>query len=205
MAELDVYDVAYVAGGADRVVDTVVVALVRSGRVRVHSPGQLATVDPTRRHPVEAAVLDAMGTTGHRSMDTIRWRLTGDDRLDDVGRTLHKAGLLGRTAAVGTLVHGQHRALAPTRAGRRLLAAAAQTPGPDPEVVRVALGGRAAMQDAQLRASIFEPPPLPEVGGREVRRQQGLVNDADPSRAAYLGGNALGGAGTFLGGFGDGS
>jgi hypothetical protein len=206
MAELDMYDVAYVAGGADRVVDTAVVALERSGRVRVHAPGQLATVDPTRRHPVEAAVLDAMGTTGHRSMDTIRWRLSGDDRLDDLGRTLHKAGLIGRTAAVGSLVHGQHRALAPTRAGRRLLAAAAQTPGPDPEVVRVALGGRAAMQDAQLRASIFEPPPLPEVGGREVRRTQGLVNDADPSRAAYLaGGTALGGAGTFLGGFGDGS
>jgi hypothetical protein len=183
------------------VVDTAVVALVRSGRVRIHAPGQLATIDPTRRHPVEAAVLDGMGTTGHRSMDTIRWRLSGDDRLDDLGRALHKAGLVGRTAAVGTLLHGPHRALAPTRSGRRLLEAAARTPAPDPEVVRVALGGRAAMEDARLRASIFEPPPLPEVGGREIRRDQALLVDRDPSRAAYLtGGTAMGGA--VIGGFG---
>ena len=157
MADLDIYDVAFVAGGRERVVDTAVVVLVRSGRVRVHAPGQLATVDPTRRNPVEAAVLDAMGVTGHRSIDTIRWRLSGDDRLDDLARTLHKAGLVGRTAAVGTFLHGPHRALAPTRAGRRLLEAAARTPAPDPEVVRVALGGRAAMADARLRAAIFEP------------------------------------------------
>jgi hypothetical protein len=204
MAERDVYDVAYVADGHDRVVDTAVVALVRSGRVRVHAPGQLATVDPTRRHPVEAAVLDAMGTTGHRSMDTIRWRLSGDDRLDDLGRKLHKAGLLGRTAAVGALVHGQHRALAPTRAGRRLLAAAALAPAPDPEVVRVALGGPGAMEDVRLRASIFEPPPLPEVGGREIRRLQGQVQDGDPSRAAYLAGGAELGGGFIAGIGGDG-
>ena len=204
MAALDVYDVAYVAGGPDRVVDTAVVALVRSGRVRIHAPGQLATIDPTRRHPVEAAVLDAMGTTGHRSMDTIRWRLSGDDRLDDLGRRLHKAGLVGRTAAVGSLLHGQHRALAPTRAGRRLLAAAALTPAPDPEVVRVALGGPAAMEDARLRASIFEPPPLPlpEVRSREFRRDQELLADRDPSRAAYQTGSSVGMG--FIGGMGGG-
>ena len=72
MADLDIYDVAFVAGGRERVVDTAVLVLVRSGRVRVHAPGQLATVDATRRNPVEAAVLDAMGVTGHRSIDTIR-------------------------------------------------------------------------------------------------------------------------------------
>jgi hypothetical protein len=186
MTELDIYDVAYVAGGPERVVDTAVVALVRSGRVRVHSPGQLGTVDPTRRHPIEAAVLDAMGTTGRRSIDTINWRLSGDDRLDDLGRRLHKAGLVGRTAAVGTFLHGPHRALAATRAGRRLLEAAARTPAPDAEVVRVALGGRAAMADARLRAEIFEPPPLLQV-------------DRDPSRAAYRTGDAALGAESVVG------
>ena len=48
---LDLYEVAYLAGGPDRVVDTAVVALVRSGRVRVHSAGQLATVGPVPPAP----------------------------------------------------------------------------------------------------------------------------------------------------------
>ena len=97
--ELDVYDIACLAGGPNRVVDTALVALVRGGRLRVHSPGQLATADLSRRHPVEAAVLDAVGPTGHRSVDTICWRLVEDDRLLDIGRRLHKAGLLGRLSA----------------------------------------------------------------------------------------------------------
>ena len=69
--DLDLYDVAFLAGGPARVVDTALIALVRAGRLRIHSPGQLATADLTRRHPVEAAVLDAVGPTGHRSVDTI--------------------------------------------------------------------------------------------------------------------------------------
>src|SRR5918997_478829 len=73
--DLDLYDAAFLAGGPARVVDTALVALVRAGKLRIHSPGQLATADLTRRHPVEAAVLDAVGPTGHRSVDTIRWRL----------------------------------------------------------------------------------------------------------------------------------
>ena len=63
-SDLDVYDIAYLAGGPARVVDTALVALVQTGRVRVHSPGRLATVDLARRHPVEAAVLDAIGPAG---------------------------------------------------------------------------------------------------------------------------------------------
>src|SRR4051794_24694465 len=94
--DLDLYDVAFLAGGAARLVDTAIVALVRDGRVRVHSPGQLATADLSRRHPVEAAVLDAVGPRGHRSVDTISWRLAEDDRILDVGRRLHEARLLGR-------------------------------------------------------------------------------------------------------------
>ena len=79
--------------------DTALVALVQTGRVRVHCPGQLATVDLTRRHPVEAAVLDAIGPAGHRSIDTIRWRVAGDERLLDVGHRLQEAGLAAARCA----------------------------------------------------------------------------------------------------------
>jgi hypothetical protein len=100
-ADLDLYDIAYLAGGTDRVVDTALVVLVESGRIRVHAPGELAVEEQTRRHPVEAAVMDAVGTHGHRSIDTVRWRLTGDARLAELGRSLAAAGLLKRRSSLG--------------------------------------------------------------------------------------------------------
>jgi hypothetical protein len=178
------------------VVDTAVVALVRSGRLRVHSPGQLATAELSRRHPVEAAVLDAVGPTGHRSVDTIRWRLVDDDRLLDVGRSLHRAGLLGRMGAVLPLARGSRRALAPTRAGRRMLQECAERSLGDAEATRVALGGRAAMTDTKLRAAIFEPPdttPVIPPGRRPTHR----AYSDDPELAAYRTGMA-GAAGAFI-------
>src|SRR3954447_10034350 len=107
-AALHVYDIAFLAGGITRVVDTAVVALLRSGRLRLHSPGSFATAELSRRDAVEAAVLDAVGPTGHRSVDTIRWRLLDDDRLLDVGRRLRAAGLVARTDSVARHVRGDH-------------------------------------------------------------------------------------------------
>ncbi|MCW2633948.1 MAG: hypothetical protein JWQ99_315 [Blastococcus sp.] len=86
--ELDIYDIAFLAGGPARVVDTAVVALLRTRRLRLQSPGHLVTADLSRRHPVEAAVLDAVGPTGHRSVDTIRRRVLDDERLLEVERRL---------------------------------------------------------------------------------------------------------------------
>jgi hypothetical protein len=154
--DLDLYEIAFLAGGLPRLVDAALVAMVEAGRVRVHSPGQLAVADPTRRHPVEAAVLDAVGTRGHRSVDVIRWRLNEDDRILDVGRSLTAAGLLRRWS-------GFHLGPEPARTatGERVLrdlAARATTAG----AVLVALHGRERMTDALLRASIFEPLPAPD-------------------------------------------
>jgi hypothetical protein len=182
---LDLYDIAGLAGGPDRVVDTALVALVEAGRIGVHSPGQLATTDLVRRHPVEAAVLDAVGPTGHRSVDTIRWRVHDDDRLLEVCHRLQRAGLLGRTGAVVVLLHGHRRALAPTRAGRRILrelrdraAAGGQT-----ELVRVALEGP-HQPGNRLRTEIFERPETTLPPPRPGHRSRG-VDHSDPHLAAY--------------------
>lgn len=195
--ELDVYDIAFLAGGPNRAVETAIVALVRSGRLRVHSPGQLATADLSRRHPVEAAVLDAVGPTGHRSIDTICWRLVEDDRLLDVGRRLHKAGLLGRLGGALSVLHHDRRALAPTRAGQRVLREVGERSSlGDPEAVRVALGGREAMSDRKLRADIFERPTttLTPEGSRPTRHD---IDHSDPHLSAYRAGEAgAAGAGT---------
>jgi hypothetical protein len=206
--DLDVYEVAFLAGGVQRVVDTALVALVESGRVRVHAPGQLAGVRLERRHPVEAAVLDAVGTRGHRSVDTIRWRLTGDDRLTGLGRSLASSGLLRRT------LRGR-QAWAPTRAGRETLRRLAAQPPADPahdggSAVLVALRGRAAMPDPALRAAVFERPASPETTGpgigRRLREERRLRDSEDPLTAHHTR-NALGGAAAFgflEGGGGDG-
>jgi hypothetical protein len=200
---LDVYDVAFLAGGTDRVVDTAVVALVRSGRLRVHSPGQVATADPSCRHPVEAAVVHAVGPVGHQSVDTIRWRLVGDDRLLDVGRRLHHAGLLGRLGALGAR-SGARRGLVPTRAGRRTLHEHAERSSGD-ETMRVALGGREAMVDAGLRAAVFEPPDTtpPRLPRRRGGSRDEQIHDhrlaADRARA-----QGIAGVGSRDGGLGEG-
>ena len=194
----DVYDIACLAGGPDRVVDTAVVALVEAGRIRVHSPGQLATVDLARRHPVEAAVLDAVGPTGHRSVDTIRWRLHDDDRLLEVCRRLRRAGLLGRAGAAVVLLHGHRRTLAPTRAGRRVLRevhSRAADSGRS-ELMRVALRGRQQLGD-RLRAEIFERPTTTLPPARPGRRSRG-VDHSDPHLVAYRTGGSAAAAGAFL-------
>ena len=196
--QLDLYDIAFLAGGANRTVETAIVALVRGGRVRVHSPGQLATADLSRRHPVEAAVLDAVGPTGHRSVDTICWRLVEDERLLDVGRRLHKAGLLGRLGGALSVLGHDRRVLAPTRAGQRALRELGDRPAlGDAEAVRVALGGRAAMTDTKLRTSIFERPDTTIGVGKPGHHSRHDIDHSDPHLAAYRA-RATGAAGAAL-------
>lgn len=194
---LDVYDIAYLAGGSVRVVDTAIVALLQSGRLRLHAPGSLATAELSRRHPIEAAVLDAVGPTGHRSVDTVHWRMLHDDRLLQVGRRLQDRGLLARHAGVAGLRAGR-RELTPTRAGRQALAAAGDAPGVDADAMRVALGGRSAMLDVTLRTAVFEPPRTPPVVPPRRRRSPRDYSD-DPQVAAYYAGAAGLGGGLVFG------
>jgi hypothetical protein len=158
---LDVYEIAYLAGGPDRMVDTALVALVQTGRVRVHRPGLLATVTLSRRHPVEAAVLDAVGPIGHRSVDTIRWRLATDERLLEVGRRLQCEGLLGHTHRLVPHLSGGRSSPAPTHEGRRVLRGLetelpADVVAAGTDAMLVAICGTERMPDRTLRAAIFE-------------------------------------------------
>ena len=168
-SDLDVYELACLSGGADRVVDTALVALVESGRVRVTAPGELATVAQTSRHPVEAAVLDAVGPAGHRSVQTVRWRLTTDERILEVARHLRDAGLLGGSTGGPSPRRSRWR-LVPTYAGRHLLHELRDAPPAEPLAggcsMRVALGGREAMPDQELCRRIFEQPAFPLAGMR---------------------------------------
>ncbi|MGY1670195.1 TIGR04222 domain-containing membrane protein [Geodermatophilus sp. SYSU D00710] len=202
-SQLDVYDAAHLGGGPPRVVDTAIVALVRSGRVRVHSPGQLATVELTRQHPVEAAVLDAVGPSGHRSVDTVQWRLQDDARLLEVGRRLRSDGLAARSVLGRALGRGR-ATVALTADGRRALAWLRDQWGETDDVWRVALHGRAAVHDGDLRAAVFEPPRTDhDLSRRSVRAERHRIAAEDPGIAArQTYGTATGGAAAtgFLGG-----
>ena len=112
----DLYQAAYLAGGRDRVVDTALVVLVSAERVPLTAPGELATVDLTRRHPVEAAVLDAIGPAGHRSVETLRWRLAADQRLDDLVGGLRDDGLV-TGSRFRSVSHPERRPGLATRSG----------------------------------------------------------------------------------------
>jgi hypothetical protein len=167
---LDVYEIACLADGPTRMIDTALVALVESGRVQVTAPGCLATVSLARRHPVEAAVLDAIGPTGNRSVETVRWRLNTDDRILDVSRRLRGAGLLGAGGTVLPIARRSRWRLAPTYAGRHLLHELRDTPPVDgvaggTSAMTVALHGREHMPDQALCAFVFEPPPSPVAAG----------------------------------------
>jgi hypothetical protein len=206
---LGIYELAFLAGGPARVVDTALVVLVESGRVRVHAPGELAVVEPGRSHPVEAAVMDAVGTRGHRSVDTIRWRLAGDERLGELARSLAASGLLRRRPFARTKQDGP--AWSTTKSGRQALLRAQQLPPTDAALdggsaVAVALRGRRALAE-DLRTAIFERPLPPAVRGG-MRRRLRDAEDRDLDLATYRAQQtAIGGAvafGFIEGGAGDG-
>ena len=172
---LDVYEVACLAGGPDRVVDTALVALIRSGRVRVARPGELEAAGLDRRHPVEAAVLDALGSGRPRSLQTIRWRAAADPRLAEVTRRLLDAGLLTRRWVPVVL----RARPAVSRAGRRALDEAGRAHAEDDEAWRVAVHGRQIIGAGTPAASILDQPHVDRRvrGARLSARMDELARD----------------------------
>jgi hypothetical protein len=188
-APLGLYDVAFLAGGHPRVADAALVEMVVDGLLRAQAPGRLAVADPTPRHPVEAAVLDAIGSSGHRPVEAIRRRLLHDVRLRSVGQRLVDVGLLHQVpwpVVLGTAGRRRPR----TREGNGALAAIATACRVDPQydptgAYRVAVHGWQALPDAQLRAAIFRPSaPVPDVAAPPRVRRHEQVRRGQHARAA---------------------
>jgi len=160
-AQLDLYDVAWLAGGRRRATQTAVAALAERDRVRVTDPtGDLQAVGGGATHPVEAAVLDGLGARGHRGVETIAFLVREDPRLDAVEQGLLRRGLLGRRAPLARVVR-RRRPAPTTREGRRVLREL-RRPGstaiPGSTAAReVALNGLASVP-AGLPAALAERP-----------------------------------------------
>ena len=199
--DYDVYEVAFLAGGPRRAVDTALVALLESGRVRVTPlTGQLSVVEHRRRHPLEAAVLDAIGVRGSWSIDTVRWRLESDDRLLSLGRRLERDGLLSAPGSSSSLRRRHWQLLSLTGEGRRTLRHLRSDPPPDrvageTSAMAVALAGTGQMSDRDVQHTVFEPP--------RPRRARGLFGPPDryatggSTSVGWFGGD--GGGGGFCG------
>src|SRR4051794_29252047 len=144
---LDVYEAAFLAGGPDRVVDTALVALLETGAVRVQRAGQLSVVDDRSRHPVEDAVLAAIGPHGYRQFELVRWMAGKDERLTVLAERLRRDGLLS-----GIELPWSRRRVMLTSGGRRTLRRLRADPAlsgvaPGTSAARVAVHGTGQMPD----------------------------------------------------------
>lgn len=212
--DLDVYEVAYLAGGPHRAVEAAVAALAGSGHLTVDlSTGHLSAAGVHRRHWLEAAVSEGVAQRDWRSVQTLRWRVALDARLTEVGRRLEGAGLLRRSAP-GSRRARTWQLLALTGAGRRALRALRAQPPVDrvaagTDAMAVALRGPGAMSDTSLRRGLFSPPPPgPVASGRPSRRERhdarlGL-STSTAAATFWIAGSESGASGGWGGGFGDG-
>lgn len=209
---MDVHAAACLAGGADRVVDAALAALVESGRVRVDREGRLTLIERRSRDEVAAAVLDAVGTRGHRTAGLVRQRAGADPRI---------AAVAGRLVDAGLLAPGRRGRLRPTREGRRTLRQLRRTVPPHADgpadlvplsgvpggssAARVALHGPPAMPDAELRAALFDSgrPQRLRRAGTMVARGRG--RDRATAHAAVGGLPAQHGSMAGYGGYGVGA
>jgi hypothetical protein len=200
----DVYDVAHLAGGLPRVVDTAVVSLLERGRLRVDDSGRLHAVGSTPGRPVESAVLDLAGQRPRRSIASMRLRAQEDPRLTGVADRLVAAGLLRRNPLAG--LSSSWPAHLRTAAGRRVLDEWRAAP-PAGSSTDVALGGAERMADRALYEAVFGA--VAWAPGRRPGRRSGVVGN--PGTALWAtgwsggwGGDGGGGGGGFGGGFGGG-
>src|SRR4051794_10687992 len=153
MSALDVYALACLADGPVRAVDTAVVTLLLDGRLRAEPTGALGTAALRYDHPVEAAVLDAVGRRALRSIGTVRFRAAADDRLTGLVAELAVSGLLRRVRRPPLLRRGRPGWVL-TDAGRSALREARRA-GDDRVPARVALDGLDALPDQDLRRRVF--------------------------------------------------
>ena len=195
---LDVYDVACLAGGVPRVVDSAVIALaerglvvVRASRVRAVSAAERGRQGaPPPAHPVERALLAACPPEGSRGITRLRAILTRSQEVDALVLRLTDEGLVA--GARGR----------PTLAGRRLLAAA-ERDGSFPAYV---FAGAAVLPDGPVRQGVISAAPAPSGLGRAtVRLGHALDRDTDSGGGGDCGGSSGGSGGSgggSSGGFG---
>ena len=171
--ELDVYQIAYLCGGAERVALAAVAALQQDGRITIsRTRHRVQAAHRRASRPVERAVLDAVPSVG-----------------SVLGQVLHD---VAHSAAVQEVIGGlrqdglvRHHSLAGhprlSAAGRKARAELEDSGVQVPRERRVAVLGASGIADAGLR-DIFETPDPPP-GGKllpKTNKAAGPYGDGPP-------------------------
>ncbi|CCK25545.1 hypothetical protein BN159_1166 [Streptomyces davaonensis JCM 4913] len=156
---LGMYDIAFLAGREERVVDSAVIALAERGLVVVSASRVRAVGDEAPEHAVERAVFTSCPHS--RSIAAVRRALEHSSPVEEIGRRLSSRGLLSRSG----------RRL--TRRGRRMLKAAAR----DDSVPAFVFEGPAALAPGPVRRNVMASHTIPAGLGRYLARMGRALDD----------------------------
>ena len=171
--ELDVYEIAYLCGGAERVALAAVIAMQQDGRITIsRTRHRVKVVRRRTSQPVERAVLDAVPAAG-----TVLGQLLHDvahsAAVQELIDGLRRDGLIGHHSVAG------HPHL--SAAGRRARAELEKSEVQVAREQRVAVLGTSGIAEPGLRA-IFETPDPPPGGELlpKARKPPGTYSDVPP-------------------------
>lgn len=160
VSKLDVYEVAYLCGGPQRVALAAVVAMQQDGRIKIsRTRHRVQIAHRTAGHPVEQAVLAAVPDSG-QVLGPVLHDVAHSAALAELIDGLQQHGLVGHHSLTG------HPHL--SAAGRQ---ACKELEDSGPKVARdrrVAVLGASGIADAVLRDIVQTPDPPP--GGRLVAK-----------------------------------
>jgi hypothetical protein len=160
VTKLDVYEIAYLCGGPQRVALAAVVAMQQDGRIKIsRTRHRVQIAHRTAGHPVEQAVLAAVPDSG-QVLGPVLHDVAHSAALAELIDGLRQHGLVGHHSLTG------HPRL--SAAGRQ---ARKELEDSGPKVARdrrVAVLGSSGIADAVLRDIVQTPDPPP--GGRLVAK-----------------------------------
>lgn len=178
---LDAYDFAFLAGGAQRVADSAIIALSERGLLMVRALRVRAVGEEQPQHPVERAVI--VSCPRSRSIVAVHAALHRSAEVEEIGR---------RLAACGLLTGSRRRV---TRLGKRRLQAAER----DESLPAYVFGGPTVLPDGPVRRGTVGVQPVQSGLGRTlIRLGKALDRDSDSgshSDADAGGGFSCGGGG----------
>jgi hypothetical protein len=173
VSELDVYEIAYLCGGAERVALAAVVGMQQDARITISRTRHRVQV--ARRgasQPVECAVLDAIPGTG-KVLGQLLHDVAHSAAVHELIDGLRRNGLVGYYSVAG------HPHL--SAAGRKARAELEDSGVKVPRERRVAVLGASGIGDAELQ-DIFETSD-PSPGGTllpKARKNAGTYSDVPP-------------------------
>jgi hypothetical protein len=169
--ELDVYEIAFLCSGPERVALTAVAAMARDGRIRIsRTRHRVQVVHRRDGQPAERAVLDAVPGSG-KVLGPLLADVARSAAIAELTEGLQRRGLVGHHSLAGH----PHLSAAGRRARKKLEDSAAEVRGDR----RVAVLGSAGIADDALRDT-FETPD-PPAGGKLVPRTRKHGYDDVPS------------------------